>query len=191
MPSLNQISTSQLNRKIGTHDCPVIIDVSIDVDFDADPYLIPSAKRYPFGAIDVLIPSLSDKKVVVVCQKGLKLSAGVAAILRSNGIDAENLEGGNYAWRDAGLQRIPNMSIPWKGTKTIWVTRHRPKIDRIACPWLIRRFVDPSAQFLFVAPTDVEAVAEKFDATPFDIEGKFWSHCGDFAHLKLCLISLN
>jgi hypothetical protein len=62
---------------------------------------------------------------------------------------------------------------------TPWVTRHRPKIDRIACPWLIRRFIDPSARFLFVAPTEVEAVAERFGAIPFDIEGVTFSHRGD------------
>jgi hypothetical protein len=52
-------------------------------------------------------------------------------------------------------------------------------VDRIACPWLIRRFVDPGARFLFVAPTEVLAVADKFGATPFDVEGVFWSHRGE------------
>jgi hypothetical protein len=48
------------------------------------------------------------------------------------------------------------------------VTSARPKIDRIACPWLIRRFVDPNAVFLFVAPSEVVAVGERFSAAPFD-----------------------
>ena len=61
----------------------------------------------------------------------------------------------------------------------LWVTRHRPKIDRIACPWLIRRFIDPTARFLYVAPAEVAAVAAHFDATPFDIEGVTHSHHGD------------
>jgi hypothetical protein len=59
--------------------------------------------------------------------------------------------------------------------RTVWVTCSRPKIDRIACPWLIRRFVDPNAVFLFETP----ALAERFNATSFDIEGVFWSHRGD------------
>jgi hypothetical protein len=59
------------------------------------------------------------------------------------------------------------------------VTRERPKIDRIACPWLIRRFVDPSAIFLFVPSAEVLEVSERFDAAPFDTEGVFWSHRGD------------
>ena len=61
----------------------------------------------------------------------------------------------------------------------MWVTRSRPKVDRIACPWLIRRFIDPSAVFLFVLPSEVTAVAERFNATPFDIDDVFWSHRGD------------
>lgn len=60
-----------------------------------------------------------------------------------------------------------------------WITRARPKIDRIACPWLIRRFVDPDAIFLFVAPSEVTGVADRFEAAPFDVDGVYWSHRGD------------
>ena len=60
-----------------------------------------------------------------------------------------------------------------------WVTRERPKIDRIACPWLILRFVDPFATFLFVKASEVVGIGEKFGAAPFDIEGAFWSHRGE------------
>jgi hypothetical protein len=56
--------------------------------------------------------------------------------------------------------------------RTVWVTRARPKVDRIACPWLIRRFVDPDAVFLFVAPSEIQAVALGFGATPFDVSGE-------------------
>jgi len=59
-----------------------------------------------------------------------------------------------------------------------WVTRHRPKIDRIACPWLIRRFVDPQAEFLFVPPDQVLSVAKETDAIPYDIEGVELTHDG-------------
>ena len=59
------------------------------------------------------------------------------------------------------------------------MTRARPKVDRIACPWLIRRFVDPNAVFLFVAPSEVIAVGERFNAAPFDVENVFWSHRGE------------
>ncbi len=60
-----------------------------------------------------------------------------------------------------------------------WVTRERPKVDRIACPWLIRRFVDPEAVFLFVPPEQVLAVAEREGATPFDVPDVELGHHGD------------
>ena len=59
-----------------------------------------------------------------------------------------------------------------------WVTRARPKIDRIACPWLIRRFIDPEAEFLFVAPERVGEVVAATGAVPFDVEGVELSHDG-------------
>jgi hypothetical protein len=60
-------------------------------------------------------------------------------------------------------------------------------VDRIACPGLIRRFVDPGAVFLFVASSEVAAVADRFGATPFDIEGVFWSHRGEFCTFDVML----
>ena len=59
-----------------------------------------------------------------------------------------------------------------------WVTRERPKIDRIACPWLIRRFIDPEAEFLFVPPADVIPRAQATGAIPYDVEGVELSHVG-------------
>jgi hypothetical protein len=126
-------------------------------------------------------PAFRDQDVIVICQKGLKLSEGVAAWLRHEGACAQVLEGGFAAWRAARLPLVEPAAIPPRDAegRTVWVTRARPKVDRIACPWLIRRFVDPSAMFLFVAASQVELVAERFGATPFDIEGVFWAHRGD------------
>jgi len=59
-----------------------------------------------------------------------------------------------------------------------WVTREHPKIDRIACPWLIRRFIDPDAEFLFVPPAQVIRVARERGAIPFDVEGVELTHDG-------------
>jgi len=75
-----------------------------------------------------------------------------------------------------GPHKVPRPKV---GTGSLWVTRMRPKVDRIACPWLIRRFVDPEAVFLYVAPAEVPAVAERFSATPFDVDGVYWSHRGE------------
>jgi hypothetical protein len=60
-----------------------------------------------------------------------------------------------------------------------WVTRERPKIDRIACPWLIARFIDPEPEFLYVPGGDVLKVAAETGATPYDIPGVEYGHHGD------------
>ena len=181
MPSPTEITVARLARLVGTPDAPHLVDVRIDEDVDADPHLLPAARRHRFDAVESLIPALRGERVVVYCQKGLKLSQGAAALLRAGGVRAETLEGGQLAWRDAGAPLVGLAALPAPDATgaTLWVTRHRPKIDRVACPWLIRRFVDPRARFLFVAPSEVGAVAARFDAEPFDVEGARFGHRGE------------
>jgi hypothetical protein len=61
-----------------------------------------------------------------------------------------------------------------------WITRNRPKIDRIACPWLIRNFVDPKAEFIYVPKEQVFSKAEELDAIPYDIPGSEYSHVDEY-----------
>ncbi len=61
-----------------------------------------------------------------------------------------------------------------------WITRERPKIDRIACPWLIKNFVDKDAEFIYVPTDQVLSKAKELDAIPFDIPGVEYSHEGEF-----------
>jgi hypothetical protein len=72
-----------------------------------------------------------------------------------------------------------------------WVTRERPKIDRIACPWLIARFIDREAQFLFVPPDAVQRVARHTGAIPFDVEGVELSHRGPLCSFDAFLLAYN
>ena len=176
MSATNSIAADKLFRLIGTPNCPVIVDVRPDAT-----ELLPSAIQRPVEEVRNWAGSLIGKKVVVFCVQGHERGAGVAAILRSEGVDAETLGNGFSAWRDAGLPVIDGAKLPERDRagRTVWVTRARPKVDRIACPWLIRRFVDPEAKFLFVAPSEVAGVAERFGAAPFDVDGVFWSHRGD------------
>jgi len=60
-----------------------------------------------------------------------------------------------------------------------WITRQKVKVDRVACPWLIRKFVDPKAEFIFVPAEQVEANARELGETPFDIEGCELGHHGE------------
>jgi rhodanese-related sulfurtransferase len=178
MSDETQISLKKLWSLIGTPNCPRLIDVRIDEDYEKDPRMIPTAvRRSGFDAMN-WGADYRNTPVIIYCEKGLKLSQGAAAWLRHQGCDADSLSGGFVAWRDAGLPLVPVSNLPKPDAKgrTVWVTRSRPKIDRIACPWLIRRFVDPDAVFLFVDPSEVIDVADRFGVTAFDVEDVFWSH---------------
>ncbi len=94
MASPIEISVSHLLRRIGLPDQPVLVDVCLDDDFNEDPRLIPTARRWPFARIEKLLPELQCKSVVIICQKGKKLSQGVVAVLRSHSIKVEALAGG-------------------------------------------------------------------------------------------------
>lgn len=184
MASPVQISVNQLSRLVGTPGAPVIIDARNGEDFNDDPRLIPAAIRCEFPSvidkIDSVVDTIGARHAVVYCQKGLKISEGVAALLRSRSVSAEVLEGGQFGWRDAGMLMAKeahgnNVQRNANG-QSVWVTRTRPKVDRIACAWLIRRFIDPNATFMFVTGSQVALVAEKFHATPFDVEDVLFSH---------------
>lgn len=181
MPAPNAISFDKLSRIIGTPRAPLLLDVRSEEDFAADPRLLPGATRIDDQALAALAPQLGGQPSITVCQAGHRRSQGTAAWLRAEGCLSEYLDGGFEAWRAAGLPLIDPAKLPARDARgrTVWVTRSRPKIDRIACPWLIRRFLDPRAVILFVAPGEVVGVAERYDASPFDIEGVFWSHRGD------------
>jgi rhodanese-related sulfurtransferase len=181
MSSMNQISADKLVRLIGTPRCPAILDVRSDEDFGGNPRLVPGSVRRPFDAVSDWAKEHSGRSAVVICENGLQLGGGVAALLRDCGVPAHSLEGGFAGWAKSGLPLVSTSKLPPRNLqgRTVWVTRKRPKVDRIACPWFIRRFVDPTALFMFVAPSEIAAVAAAFGATPFDVEGVFWSHRGE------------
>lgn len=189
MAGFNELTPQQLCRLIGLPDQPVLIDVRTEEDFAADPRLIPGSLRRSHADVAVWAPDFAGQRVVLSCQKGLKLSQSSSAWLRHAGASAESLEGGFMAWREAGLPLVPVAALPPRDAqgRTLWVTRARPKVDRVACPWLIRRFIDARAVFLFVAPSEVAAVADRFGATPFDIEGVHWSHRGPLCTFDVML----
>ncbi len=189
MPSPDTITAAQFSRLIGTPDAPRVIDVRTEEDYARDPRFIPGSTRRDFRSAADWAAGYAGTAVIVVCQRGQKLGQGAAAWLRHAGARAETLEGGFEAWEAAGGLLVRPDSLPARDAqdRTVWVTRARPKIDRIACPWLIRRFVDPRAVFLFVAPSEVQAVAERFGATPFDVEGVFWSHRGELCTFDIML----
>jgi rhodanese-related sulfurtransferase len=161
------ISLDKLSCRIGSPDCPVLIDVRIDEDFAADPHLLPGALRVPHREIVGKSGQFRDQPVVVYCQKGLKLSLGATAILREAGVDAVTLEGGQFAWRDAGLPMLSFSKMPEPDVtgRTVWVSPGKPDLNDLAKVWLIRRFADANARIIYIDRDHTSAVADKFSAT--------------------------
>src|SRR6478735_1340257 len=170
---------SDLAKVAGTARAPLLIDVRREEIFKAANDMIAGAIRRSPDAIEQWQSDLPDRKpVVVYCVHGAQVSQGVCLALGNKRVGVSYLAGGIAAWADQKLpirRKLENEEhAPSK-----WVTRERPKIDRIACPWLIRRFIDPQAAFLFVKPSEVLGVADRFGATPFDVEGVHWGHRGE------------
>ena len=182
MSTINTISPDKLSRLVGTPRCPALIDVRPEDEFDASPLLIPGSIRRDHAETSEWGSKFTGRSAVVICKNGTQLSQGTAAWLRHEGVAADALEHGFDAWKKAALPLLSIKKMPPldRHGRTVWVTRARPKIDRIACPWLIRRFVDPNAVFLFVASAECRRCRRTlYGAEPFDLEGVFWSHRGD------------
>jgi rhodanese-related sulfurtransferase len=177
MSAFGEITRQQLSRLIGTPDAPHIVDVREPQAVRNDPRLLPAARSCHIAEIQVWGPAFRGKHIVVYCCDGGTLSRGAAAWLRDAGAEAETLTGGFAGWVEAEQPLIRVEHLPGRDAlgRTTWVTRARPKIVRVACPWLIRRFIDPAARFLFVAPSEVPAVSERFKATPFDTGHGLWN----------------
>lgn len=177
------IQPDELARLIGSADCPVVVDVRRPAAVSSDPRRIAGAVWRDHMRTDEWGPGLDrGRGLVVYCAHGHNVSALAAARLASAGIGVAVLEGGLDAFAAAAGLVVPAASTgiaPGLPRPSVWVTRERPKIDRIACPWLIRRFADPFAVFHFVASDWVADVAAELGATPFDVEGVHYSHRGE------------
>jgi rhodanese-related sulfurtransferase len=171
------ISAQDLYRSIGTAVAPIVIDVRRSAAFAADNRMIVGAvRRNPEEVQDWRRDLPSGRVVVVYCVRGQEMSQGAASALQAAGVDACYLENGIAGWAE---HRLP-MRNRRETEPRSWVTRERPKIDRIACPWLVRRFIDPEAEFLFAPTERVFAVAGETGATPYDIPGaEPFSHDGE------------
>ena len=184
------ISPQNLWHLIATPRAPQIVDVRRRDIYSQVPGLIPGSVWREPTALAGWIGTLDRARpIVVTCKLGKELSQVIVSELRSQGYDAAQLAGGQGAWTDAGLPLVDRAAADrlMPQPPSLWVTRRHPKIDRIACPWLIRRFIDPEAVFLFVSPAEVAEVADIFAAEPFDIEGVHWSHRGELCTFDVML----
>jgi rhodanese-related sulfurtransferase len=171
------ITASELKSALGSRQPPLVIDVRRQPAYRSATETIAGALRRDPEAVSSWAGTLpSAASAVVYCVHGHEASQNAAKALNERGIAAQYLEGGfEEGWKACGgaLDRKP------AGASTRWVTRERPKIDRIACPWLVARFVDPGADFLYVPPKQVLATAKQRDATPYDVPDVHFSHDGN------------
>ena len=170
------ISATDLRSALATGEPPLVIDVRKRPAFRAATDMIEGALRRDPEAASAWARSLpAASAAVLYCAHGGEASQEAAAALRERGVAARHLEGGMAAWKTAGgpLDAKP------ADADTRWVTRERPKIDRIACPWLVARFVDRDAEFLYVPSKDVRDAARREDAIPYDVPDVHFTHDGD------------
>jgi rhodanese-related sulfurtransferase len=165
-----------LFSRLGTETAPIVIDVRRSADFANAETLVVSASHHPPDQIERWRSRLPfGRPVVVYCVHGHEVSQKVATALVTADIDAVYLDGGIDVWIERGFPTRRNIGA----TPGKWVTREHPKIDRIACPWLIRRFIDPKAEFVYVPAKWVLAVAKETGGTPYDIDGVEFTHEGE------------
>jgi rhodanese-related sulfurtransferase len=176
------ISPKNLWGLIGTSRAPRILNVCRREIYDGATGVIPTSVWHKPETYRDWVPGMdTSQPLVIACRYGHQLSQMVVADLRERGIPAQMLEGGFVGWGEAGLPMVDKSAIERFAptSPSLWVTRRRPKIDRIACPWLIRRFIDASARIYFVDPPEVMNTAKETGAIPFDVEGVELSHEGD------------
>lgn len=172
----SSITSSELYGQLGTETAPFVIDVRRDATFaDADRLIASAFHQSPDRVESWANDFARDRPLTVYCVRGHEVSRNVATVLRARGFNATYLEGGIEGWVENGLPTRRNLG----SQLSKWITRERPKIDRIACPWLIRRFINARSQFLYVPTAKVVTAASALNATPYDVDGVEFTHEGD------------
>lgn len=169
------IPVSQLIPQLRSPIPPLVLDVRLAHEFAAAPSVIAGAAWRDPSRVGAWVREIDqDRSIVLYCTQGHAVSQGVADALVHAGLSARYLDGGIAGWIAAGGP------IDRKAVRGVsWITRERPKIDRIACPWLITRFIDPAPQFIFVPADRVLNEAERLGAIPYDIPDAALSHRGE------------
>lgn len=170
---------ASLYATLGLPDAPVIVDARIDDECLARPAVIPGAIRCgPDDASQLTRTLPRTRAIVAYCTHGQSASHRLADMLAVAGFPVSVLERGIAGWIDAGHATVRVRSDLHVPGASRWVTRERPKIDRLACPWLVRRFIDPQALFFYAPAHRVRAEATALGAQPYDIADVEFTHRG-------------
>jgi rhodanese-related sulfurtransferase len=184
------ISPQQLLALLGSPRAPLVLDVRREERFRESERMLPGARRCAPDEVPGFAASNGPGQAIVYCVHGLEVGEQASAQLRAAGWDARYLQGGIEGLIEQGLptaRKRPDLGVTGEKPSR-WITRERPKIDRVACPWLIRRFIDPTAEFFYVPSDQVFKEAKRLKAVPYDIEGApishEWEKCSFDALLK-------
>ncbi|WP_411880184.1 chromate resistance protein ChrB domain-containing protein [Polaromonas sp. YR568] len=196
------ISPQDLAARMGRADAPLLLDVRREAKFRESPQLLAGARYCAPEDVAAFAASQLPREVIAYCVYGHNVSADAVTELRAAGWNAYALAGGLAGGEDGvdtpqdiaqwRAQRPPTIAKrpDWGVTgeqPSRWITRERPKIDRIACPWLVRRFIDARAEFLYVPAPQVLAEAKRLGAVAYDIPGAPVSHEGELCSFDVLL----
>jgi len=184
------ISPAELAALLGRPDAPLLLDVRRPARFADSAALLPGAQRCAPEDIPRLAAQQAPRDVVVYCVYGHEVGSDAAQALRQAAMSPgastpssppsmppARKRAFQPAWRAQPLRMRKRPDLGVTGERpSRWITRERPKIDRIACPWLIRRFIDPRAEFLYVPTERVLAEAQRLGAVAYDIAGAPITH---------------
>ncbi len=201
-PSILSVSPLDFNARLGRADTPLVLDVRRQPRFDESSRLLAGAQRCAPEDVAAFAASHTPREVLVYCVYGHNVSAEAAATLQAAGWQAHTVAGGMEGGQEG--EDDPQAIAQWRARPALrfakradwgvtgeqpsrWITRERPKIDRIACPWLIRRFIDPRAEFFYVPTGQVLAQAQATGAVAYDTPGAPVSHVGELCSFDALL----
>ncbi len=201
-PFAFSISPLEYNARFGAGTAPLVLDVRRRARFEESRRLLAGAQRCAPEDVAAFAQANPPGEVLVYCVYGHNVSEEAVTTLRKAGWDAHNLrggiEGGEPGVDDPQAMAVWHAQPPLSLTKRAdwgvtgeapsrWITRERPKIDRVACPWLIQRFIDPRAEFMYVPTSDVLTQAQVLNAVAYDIPGAPVSHAGELCSFDALL----
>jgi rhodanese-related sulfurtransferase len=170
-------SARSVYDQLGLQHAPTLIDVRLEREFKRTPRLIPGAMYCDTTRNQQWLLKLPHRPVAVYASDD-QTANNAANLLIASGFAASIIEGGIDRWIEDGLPTVKARDELGVPAQSQWVTRERPKIDRLACPWLIRRFIDPLATFHYVPAQRVRTEASLLAAQPYDIPDVTFSHRG-------------
>jgi len=183
------ISPEQFSALLGRPDAPLVLDVRRPERFAESARIAPRARRCAPAEVARFAATAGPGRAIVYCVHGQEVSEQAAAELRAAGWDARYLQGGIEGLVERGLPTVrkrPDLGVTGEAASR-WITRERPKIDRIACPWLVQRFIDPAAEFIYVPTAQVFEEARRLGAVAYDIPGGAITHEGELCSFDTLL----